>query len=65
MPIIRIEMFEGRDPKIKQELVQTFTKEMARLTGCSEASVNVVISDVKKENWGLGGELASIKFPDK
>jgi len=65
MPIIRIEMFEGRDAKIKQELVQTFTKEMARLTGCSEASVNVVISDVKKENWGLGGELASIKFPDK
>jgi 4-oxalocrotonate tautomerase len=64
MPIIRVEMFEGRSPEIKAELVKNFTAEMARLTGCSTASVNVVITEVKKENWGLGGDLASVKFPD-
>ncbi len=64
MPIIRVEMFEGRSPEIKAEHDKNFTAEMARLTGCSLASVNVVITEVKKENWGLGGDLASVKFPD-
>ena len=63
MPIVRIEMFEGRDRKTKQELVKSITAEMVRITGCGEASVNIVINDVSKENWGMGGELASDKFP--
>ncbi|USG61030.1 2-hydroxymuconate tautomerase family protein [Sneathiella marina] len=64
MPIIRVEMFEGRDPETKQELVKSLTTEMVRVTGCGEDSVNVIITDVKKENWGMGGDLASQKFPD-
>ncbi|MFC4271447.1 2-hydroxymuconate tautomerase family protein [Sneathiella chungangensis] len=64
MPIVRIDMFEGRDRKTKQELVKSITSEMVRITGCSEASVHVVINNVAKEDWGLGGELAAIKFPD-
>jgi 4-oxalocrotonate tautomerase len=64
MPIIRVEMFEGRDNITKQELVTALTSEIVRITGCGEASVNIIISEVKKENWGMGGELASHKFPD-
>lgn len=64
MPVIRVEMFEGRNRETKQQLVEAFTREMVRITGCGEASVNVIITDVAKENWGLGGELASHKFPD-
>jgi 4-oxalocrotonate tautomerase len=64
MPIIRVEMFEGRDAELKQHLVESLTAEMVRITGCGEASVNVIITDIKKENWGMGGELASHKFPD-
>jgi len=63
MPIVRVEMFEGRDAETKQELVKSLTSEMVRITGCSAASVNVVITNVAKEDWGLGGELASTKFP--
>lgn len=65
MPIVRIDMFEGRDLETKQKLVRTITDAMVQITGCSEASVNVVINNVAKEDWGLGGELASLKFPDK
>ena len=64
MPIVRIDMFEGRDRETKQELVKSITSEMARITGCSTASVHVVINNVAKEDWGLGGELAATKFPD-
>ena len=43
-------MFEGRDNATKQELVETMTREMSRITGCSEASVNVIISNISKDN---------------
>ncbi|WP_334130367.1 2-hydroxymuconate tautomerase [Sneathiella sp.] len=64
MPIVRVEMFEGRDAETKQRLVRRITDAMVEITGCSEASVNVIIQNVAKEDWGLGGDLASRKFPD-
>lgn len=65
MPIIRIEMFEGRDEATKRRLVRAMTDTMVEVTGCSAASVSVVIHNVAKQDWGLGGELASDKFPDR
>ena len=64
MPIIRVEMFEGRSVDQKRELVEVLSKETARITGCDVSSIYVVIEDVKKENWGAGGELCSDKFPE-
>ena len=64
MPMIRVEMFEGRDTETKRELIQALTRETVRIAGVSEASVDVIITEIKKEDWGIGGEQASIKFPD-
>ena len=64
MPIIRVEMWEGRTLDQKRELVDILSKETARITGCSVESVYVVVEDVKKENWGAGGKLCSDKYPD-
>ena len=64
MPIIRVEMWEGRSKNQKRELVKSFSKEMARITGCGVDSIYVVIDEIKKENWGAGGELCSEKYPD-
>lgn len=64
MPIIRVEMWEGRSLDKKRELVETLTADMARIAECDPASIYVVISDIKKENWGAGGELCSEKYPD-
>lgn len=64
MPIIRVEMFEGRSIEQKKELVESLTNETARITGCGVESIYVVIEDVKKENWGAGGQLCSEKYPD-
>lgn len=63
MPMIRVEMLEGRSIEQKRELVQSLSREMARVTGCSVGSVYVVIEDVKKENWGIGDQLCYDKFP--
>jgi 4-oxalocrotonate tautomerase len=63
MPIIRVEMLEGRSREQKRELSLSLTKEMARIAQVSEASIFVVIEEVKKDNWAVGGELLSDKYP--
>ena len=65
MPLIRVEMWEGRSLDQKRELVETLTRDMAQIAQCSEDSVYVIIEDVKKENWGAGGQLCSDKYPDQ
>ncbi|QJB55339.1 2-hydroxymuconate tautomerase [Pseudodesulfovibrio sp. zrk46] len=64
MPVIRVEMWEGRNEDQKRELVEVMTREMARITNCSEESIYIIIDEVKKQNWGAGGQLCSGKYPD-
>ncbi len=33
--------------------------------GCPIEAVHVIINEVEKDNWGIGGTPASVKFPDK
>jgi 4-oxalocrotonate tautomerase len=61
MPVIRIEMLAGRTVEQKRELVDVLTRETARIVGSNPASIFVVIEDVAKENWGVGGRLISDK----
>lgn len=63
MPVIRVEMWEGRSVEQKRELVEVLSKETARIAGCGVESVYVIITDVPKENWGAGGQLCSEKYP--
>jgi 4-oxalocrotonate tautomerase len=59
MPIVTVQMWEGRSKDQKRELVQVLTRETARIIECPEEVVQVILEDVKKEHWGLGGKLAS------
>ena len=64
MPIIRVEMFTGRTEQQKQALVRELTDAFVNAAGGTPESVNVVITDIDKRDWGSGGELCSEKFPD-
>jgi len=64
MPIIRVEMFKGRSKEQKRDMVRELTRAFVETAGGNPASVQIVISDVDKDDWGSGGELASDKFPD-
>jgi 4-oxalocrotonate tautomerase len=61
MPVIRVEMWEGRTVQQKEELVRALTRETVRVAGCPAESVYVIIADVAKTNWGSGGELVAIR----
>ena len=65
MPIIRVEMWEGRSVEQKRELVDVFTRELVRICGGTTDGVYVVIDEIKKDNWGAGGQLCSEKYPEK
>ncbi|MFT6558046.1 MAG: 4-oxalocrotonate tautomerase [Sneathiella sp.] len=62
--MIRVEMFAGRSAEQKKTLIKSLTKATSEAIGVSVASIDVVITEVAKENWGLGGEPANEKFPD-
>lgn len=61
MPIIRIEMWEGRDKETKKKLVERITEETCEVLNCPKQAITVVIYDIPKHNWGIEGELASEK----
>ncbi len=63
MPIIRVEMFKGRDRDQKRKMVEALTNAMIETTGAKREAVWVVIQDVDKEDWGFGGELGCDKYP--
>ncbi len=59
MPTFHIEMFEGRTVEQKRRLVAAITSETCRVLECDPASVDIIIHDVKRENWATGGVLWS------
>lgn len=59
MPIVRIELWPGRDEATKEKLIQSVTKSVCDIVKCPQEAVTVVIQDIAKENWGIGGKQAS------
>ncbi|MBI5078797.1 2-hydroxymuconate tautomerase family protein [Candidatus Saganbacteria bacterium] len=59
MPIVRIEMWAGRDRETKKKLIQNVTKTVSETIKCPPEAVITVIEDIPKENWGMGGEQVS------
>ena len=57
MPTSHIEMFEGRTPEQKKKLVEEVTRVTVEVLGGSPESVDILITDVKRENWATGGKL--------
>jgi 4-oxalocrotonate tautomerase len=64
MPMIRVEMFKGRNREQKRALVKELTDGFIRACGGKPESVQIVIADVDKEDWGVAGVLMADKYPD-
>jgi 4-oxalocrotonate tautomerase len=58
MPIVKIEMWAGRDSAVKEKLIANVTNTVVETLHCPPAAVIVVIEDVPKENWGQAGKPA-------
>lgn len=58
MPVVIVEMWEGRTIAQKKQLVEGITSAMVNI-GIPPQAVNIVIKDNPKHNWATGGKLAS------
>lgn len=61
MPLIQVDMFEGRAPEIKREFVEAVTRETCRVLKCEPGAVQIILRDVKKSDWASSGVLWSEK----
>jgi 4-oxalocrotonate tautomerase len=59
MPTYHVEMFEGRTVEQKKKLVAEITRVTVEVLGGSPESVDIIITDVKRENWASSGKLWS------
>ena len=63
MPVIHVYMWSGVSREAKIRIVKGVTKVFEDL-GVPPHAVEVIIQEVPKENWGVSGELADVKFKD-
>jgi 4-oxalocrotonate tautomerase len=61
MPILRLEMHPGRTLDQKRAFVREVTRVVVETLNCPPESVDVVISEVARENWAKAGKLISEK----
>ena len=59
MPTYHVEMMEGRTIEQKKKLVVEITRVSVEILGGVADSVDVIITDIKRENWATGGKLWS------
>jgi 4-oxalocrotonate tautomerase len=61
MPSVHVYWWAGRDTQTKKDVIAGMTKVFMDMDIPANA-VEVIIHDVPKENWGIGGRPATEKF---
>jgi 4-oxalocrotonate tautomerase len=55
MPVLHIYLFEGRTEEKKAELMMALTETVPKTLGSPPGNVRIIIQEMKKENYGVGG----------
>lgn len=59
MPIVQIELLEGRTYEQKKAMVEKITEVLMETVGAKRESISIIIRDMGKENYAHAGQLAS------
>jgi 4-oxalocrotonate tautomerase len=63
MPIVHANVWEGFGEEKAKKVIQNITKVFADL-GVPAQAVDVLVHEIPKSHWGIGGEPASEKFKE-
>lgn len=61
MPIVHVEIFEGRSPEAKLGLCRSITDAVEQSLGVPRGDVRVIIQELKRENFTVGGEAKPLR----
>ena len=64
MPIVDVKMWKGTSEEAAEKIISGITKVFAEL-GIPERAVEVVVYEIPKTHWGIGGKPASEAMPDE
>lgn len=59
MPFVNVRMLQGRSKEQKQKLAEAITTALADICRARPEGTMVVIDEVSRENWAVGGVLIS------
>ncbi len=59
MPIIHVNLFEGRTVDQKRKLVATMTEAVVKSLDCKPDAVRIILHDMAKHDYAIGGVLTS------
>jgi 4-oxalocrotonate tautomerase len=59
MPIINVQLFEGRSAEQKRAFVKAVTDAACSTLGCEPAAVDIILHEIKRENWSTAAKLWS------
>ncbi len=63
MPVIHVNVWEGYGQEKAKLTIQNITKVFVDL-GIPPQAVQVIVHEIQKSHWGIGGEPAAEKFKD-
>lgn len=57
MPVVTVQMWEGRTLEQKRALVRAITEAMVEHAGARLDGLHVILQEIPRENWGRAGVL--------
>ena len=64
MPIITVEMKEGRTVEQKRQLVEGITSACVKI-GAPAEKVRIILRDIPRQNFAVGGKLIWEEIPQR
>ena len=61
MPIINVQMMEGRPKEKVTEVIQNITNTVSETLNAPKESIRVIVTEVPKTHWGIAGIPVSEK----
>ncbi len=58
MPFAQIHMLEGRSDEQKRAVIEKVTQALHEAVGAPTETIRILISEVPKHHWGIGGKSA-------
>jgi 4-oxalocrotonate tautomerase len=58
MPFAHISILEGREPEKVEAMIAEVTEALHRSLGAPTESIRVIVEEVPKTHWGIGGKTA-------
>ncbi|MCL6626232.1 2-hydroxymuconate tautomerase [Alicyclobacillus shizuokensis] len=63
MPLIQLHIVEGRSEAVKRQLITEVTEAVHRALGSPRESIRVLLHELPKQHWAVGGKPLSEREP--